>query len=181
MSSILQFFGWRPYKTNPSKGDTLLEEESREFTSADLRRMLEIKEKDNKTGGNININLRNFFWEIIIFSILIYISYQIYRSGYFYASITFIFTSIYLLFLFTFNNLELKETEMPWTDCPDYFIRENTEDGGYRCVNTAPESIADGLTEISGFNDNMDKKDRCNIGKDYNGLSWEWCDDPRNM
>jgi hypothetical protein len=177
MASFARYLGWRPYNTDPSQSDSTLEEAAGSYSVGDLRRMLQLKEENNQ-GGTVNINLRNFFWEIVIFGIIVYVSYQIYSSGYLYASITFLFAASYLLFLFSFNNMELKEHEMPWSDCPDYFIRQPDGDG-YKCVNTVPESIQ--VSDITGLSDDMTKKERCEVASQYDGLSWEWCDDPRNM
>jgi hypothetical protein len=90
----------------------------------------------------------------------------------------------YLLFLFGSQSASSLDYEVPWTDCPDYFIRVGNGNN-YRCVNIAPESVPGAgynrVPEIGGLSDTMTRREKCSVASTYQGLSWEWCDDPRNQ
>lgn len=186
MSFLSSMFGYSSYQGKTNYTDEILKSRSNNLSMVDLQRMFELKqEEQNKAGYTVKFKLSNHYFEIIVGIVIIYIAYRLFVDGYVPASITFLVVCFYLLFLFSAQKSARLDYEVPWTDCPDYFVRVNGSGGNYTCRNVAPASVPgneyDRVPEINGLSDSMTRQERCAFASAYQGLSWEWCDDPRNQ
>lgn len=186
MSFISGLFGHSRYQGKANYTDDILKENSNNLAMVDIQRMLELKqEEQSKAGYSTRFKISNHYFEIIVAIVIFYLAYLIYRAGYIPASFTFVLVAFYLLFLFAAENSAKSDYEIPWTDCPDYFVRFGSGNGNYTCHNVSPSTVPgngyERVKQIRGLSDGMTRRERCSLASNYKGLSWEWCDDPKNQ
>ena len=177
--------GYSQYQGTSTHSDTFLRDHSNNLSMADLQRIFQLKQEELEKNGSItNFKLSNHYMEIIFGIIILFIGYQIYIKGYMAASITFIIVFFYMLFYYSRYNYTSLDHEVAWTDCPDYFVKVDKEGSLYDCVNISPEYVPgpgyDQINIIENIDASATRKDICNTIAGFKGLSWEWCDDPRN-
>jgi hypothetical protein len=188
MSLLSSIFGGSSYQGKTNYTDDILKERADNLSMVDLQRMFELKQQEQSAAGyTVSFKISNHYFEIIMAIVIIYIAYRMFIADYVPASVTFLIVAFYLLFLLSAQRSSSLDYEVPWTDCPDYFIRMNKNGsvGEYVCRNVSPESVPgpgyDRVKQINGLSDSLTRNERCALASGYQGLSWEWCDDPRNQ